>query len=61
MTAEAKQVLAGAGYRLAFTMQEGFNTGDVDRLSLNRVAAPRSVAELAWLAGGFARFADARS
>lgn len=61
MTAEAKAVLARAGYRLAFTMQEGFNTGDVDRLALNRVAAPRSVAELAWLAGGFARFADARS
>jgi hypothetical protein len=43
-------------------MQEGFNTSATDPLALNRVAAPRTVAELAWLAGGFARFApDARS
>ena len=61
MTEAARQALARAGYRLAFTMQEGFNTADVDRLALHRVAAPRSVAELAWLAGGFARFADART
>lgn len=62
MTAAARAALARAGYRLAFTMQEGFNTAATDPLALNRVAAPRTVAELAWLAGGFARFApDARS
>lgn len=60
-TAEARGALARAGYRLAFTMQEGFNTADVDRLALNRVAAPRTVADLAWLAGGFARFTDPRT
>lgn len=60
ITAAARDALARSGYRLAFTMQEGFNTADTNRLALNRVAAPRSVAELAWLAGGFARFADAR-
>ena len=56
MTAGARAALARAGYRLAFTMQEGFNTAAADTLALNRVAAPRTVAELAWLAGGFARF-----
>jgi peptidoglycan/xylan/chitin deacetylase (PgdA/CDA1 family) len=61
ITVAARDALSRAGYRLAFTMQEGFNTADTDPLALNRVAAPRSVAELAWLAGGFARFADARS
>lgn len=61
MTAAARAALARAGYRLAFTMREGFNTAATDPLALNRVAAPRTVAELAWLAGGFARFAtDAR-
>lgn len=57
-TAEARHAVARAGYRVAFTMREGFNTADVDRYAFNRVAAPRSVADLAWLASGFARFAD---
>lgn len=59
MTAAARAALARAGYRLAFTMQEGFNTAATDPLALNRVAAPRTLAELAWLAGGFARFTPA--
>ena len=59
MTDAAREALSRAAYRLAFTMQEGFNGPATDSLSLNRVAAPRAVAELAWLAGGFARFEPA--
>lgn len=54
VTPRAREAVGRHGFTAAFTMEPGFNTSSTDRLALRRLAAPSSVAELAWILGGFA-------
>ncbi len=51
----ARRATACAGYDVAFTTKEGFNTGGIDWMAVERMHAPATVADLAWLLSGWSR------
>jgi len=50
---DARMAVQRAGYEVAFTTVEGFNTGTIDWLTLNRMHARPTLPELAWMLTGW--------